>query len=161
MIIIYHDVGGTHSTATAANIHINNLPIDRVPDKSELLSLTTFDKINKNQLGHILYIGEDEFGSKVYTIGRKYSPNIVLSAIKDTFNMAGGNEELYIVDTHPTVNVWMKIGGFTSRGLGIVSIGRPIVTYGTLKAYENIADIVRKVKDIIRKSGYSKDKEIN
>lgn len=161
MIIIYHDVGGAHSTATAANIHINNLPIDRVPDKSELLSLTTFDKINKNQLGHILYIGEDEFGSKVYTIGRKYNPNIVLSAIKDIFNIAGGKEELYIVDTHPTVNVWMKIGGFTSRGLGIVSIGRPIVTYGTLKAYENIADIVKKVKDTIRKSGYSKSKENN
>ena len=39
MIIIYHDVGGTHSTAVAANIHVNNLPIDKVPDKNEILSV--------------------------------------------------------------------------------------------------------------------------
>ncbi|MCT8978155.1 DUF3189 family protein [Clostridium sp. CX1] len=151
MIVIYHDVGGTHSTATAANIHINNLPVDRIPNKSELLALPTFDKIHKNQLGHMIYIGKDEFGSKVYTVGRKYSPELLIPAIKDIFNIAGGEEELKIVDTHPTVNMWMKIGGFTSRKLGIVSIGRPIVTYGTLKAYNSIAEIVKGVKSSIKK----------
>lgn len=151
MIIIYHDVGGTHSTAAAANIHINNLPMDRVPDKSELLALPTFDKIQKNQLGHLIYIGKDEFGSKVYTMGRRYSPELVLPAMKDIFNIVGAKEELKIIDTHPTVNIWMKIGGYTSRKLGIVSVGRPIVTYGTLKAYESIVDIVKEVKCTIAK----------
>lgn len=152
MIVIYHDVGGAHSTPIAANIHINNLPIDRVPDKNEILSLPTFDKIRKDQLGHLLYIGEDEFGFKVYTIGRKYKPNIVIPAIVDSFNIAGVKpEELYIVDTHPTVNIWMKIGGFSSRGLNLVTFGRPIVTYGSLKAYTDIVNIVTGVKEGIRK----------
>lgn len=156
MIVIYHDVGGTHSTAIAANIHVNNLPIDKVPDKNEIIQLPTFDKIHKNQLGHIIYIGEDEFGSKVYTLGRKYKPNIVLASITDIYAMLNGEpEELYIIDTHPTVNIWMKIGGFASRELGMVTIGRPIVTYGTLKTYKNIADIVKAVKDKIRKSRVS------
>ena len=160
MIIIYHDVGGTHSTAVAANIHINNLPIDKVPDKNEILSLPTFDKIRKSQLGHLLYIGEDEFGFKVYTLGRKYKPNLVIPAMVDSFNIAGIKpEELYIVDTHPTVNIWMKIGVFSSRGLNLVTFGRPIVTYGTLKTYENIATIVRGVKETIRKGRFSKNKK--
>lgn len=47
MIVIYHDVGGAHSTSVAANIHINKLPVDRIPNKKELLSLPTFDKIEK------------------------------------------------------------------------------------------------------------------
>ncbi|KZL93482.1 DUF3189 family protein [Clostridium magnum] len=157
MIIIYHDVGGTHSTAVAANIHINNLPIDKVPDKNEILSLPTFDKIQKSQLGHLLYIGEDEFGFKVYTLGRKYKPNFVIPAMVDSFNIAGIKaEELYIVDTHPAVNIWMKIGGFSSRRLNLVTFGRPIVTYGTLKTYKNIAAIVRGVKETIKKGRVTK-----
>jgi hypothetical protein len=152
MIIIYHDVGGTHSTAVAANIHINNLPIDKVPDKNEILTLPTFDKIQKDQLGHLIYIGEDEFGFKVYTLGRKYKPNLVIPAMVDAFNIAGIRpEELYIVDTHPTVNLLMKIGGFSSRGLKLINFGRPIVTYGTLKTYKNIATIVKGVKEAIKK----------
>lgn len=52
-----------------------------------------------------------------------------------------------IVDTHPAVNIWMKIGGFSSRALGLVSFGRPIVTYGTLKTYKNLVELVKNVKE--------------
>lgn len=152
MIVIYHDVGGAHSTAVAANIHVNKLPVDRKPTENELLALPTFDKITKEQIRRIIYIGEDEFGTKVYTLGRKYNPELIIPAIKDTYCMMGGKaEDLYVVDTHPTVNIWMKIGGFSSRALGLVSFGRPIVTRGSLKAYEEIADMVMKVKKVIKK----------
>lgn len=55
-----------------------------------------------------------------------------------------------MVSSQPFVNAWMKIGGFTSRKLGIVSIGRPIVTYGTLKSYRGLVDLVGKVKKKIQ-----------
>ncbi|MBP2032000.1 hypothetical protein J2Z42_000665 [Clostridium algifaecis] len=71
MIVIYHDVGGAHSTAVAANIHINKLPINKIPSKSELLNLPTFDKIEKNQIGRLIYIGKDEFNARVYTLDAK------------------------------------------------------------------------------------------
>ena len=152
MILIYHDVGGAHSTAVAANIHMNKLPNDKVPDKEQILKVPTFDKISKEQIGHLLYIGEDEFGVKVYTLGRKYNKKHMLAVLTDMFNiLKKNNEKLYIVDTHPTVNIWMKIGGFSSRALGLVSFGRPIVTYGTLKAYMNIAEIVENTKKQIKK----------
>lgn len=153
MIVIYHDVGGTHSAAVAANIHINRLPIDSVPNKEELLKLSTFDKIDKKALQRIIYIGDDEFGSKVYTIGCRYKTKIIIPVIEDIYNiLKSSNNELILVSTQPTVNTLMKIGGFTSRQLNMVAIGRPIVTYGTLKAYKDIADIVKNVKQRIQKS---------
>lgn len=60
----------------------------------------------------------------------------------------GSGNDLILVSSQPFVNTWMKIGGFTSRGLGIVPIGRPIVTYGTLKSYMGLVDLVEKVKRI-------------
>lgn len=152
MIIVYHDVGGAHSTAVAANIHINKLPVDAVPSKEELLALPTFDKIEKNQIGKLIFIGEDENKNKVYTIGRQYSPEIAINAISDMYGiLCGNNDGLYIVDTKPTVNLLMKIGGYASRKLQWVSFGRPIVTKGTQAAYMNIVEVVKGVKKNIIK----------
>lgn len=153
MIVIYHDVGGAHSTAVAANIHINKLPINRIPSECELLNLPTFDKIKKDQIGRLIYIGEDEFNAKVYTIARKYNPNMVMSAINDMYSILHGNNNgIFIVDTKPTVNLLMNIGGYASRKLHLVSFGRPVVTKGTQQAYMDIVNIVKGVKDNMKKS---------
>jgi hypothetical protein len=150
MIVVYHDAGGAHSTATAANIHIGNLSMDKVPTKEELLNLPTFDKTTRSQMGTLLYIGEDELGNKVYTVGRRYKPNLVIPSISSMYTILhGSTDDLLIVDTQPSVNLWMKIGGFSSRAMNLVSFGRPIVTYGTTKAYKDIANIVKKVKQQI------------
>lgn len=152
MIVIYHDVGGAHSSCTAANIHVNNLPMDKIPSREDLLNLPTFDKIEKKDQGHLLYIGQDEFGIKVYTLSRQYKPQLVIPAITDLYDIMNGNiEGLFLANTSPTVNNLMKIGGFTSRRLHWVGFGRPIVTRGTLKTYENIVALVRDVKEDIRR----------
>lgn len=155
MIVVYHDVGGAHSTAAAANIHINKLPIDRVATEEELLNLPTFDKVTKADMGHLIYIGEDELKNKVYTLGRQYKPNLVIPAVKDMYSIVEPNkDELVLVDTMPTVNLLMKIGGFSSRRLHWVSFGRPIVTKGTQQAYMDIVNIVKGVKNSLKNQNY-------
>lgn len=152
MIVVYHDVGGAHSTAVAANIHINKLPMDRVPSKEELLSLPTFDKIEKDQIGRLLYIGEDEFNNKIYTCARKYSPDLVVPAIRDMYSILHGNMAgLIIIDTKPLVNFLMNFGGYTSRKMHWVRFGRPIVTKGAQQAYMEIVDLVKGVKNNFKK----------
>lgn len=152
MIVIYHDVGGAHSTAVAANIHINKLPMDMVPSKDELLGLPTFDKIEKEQIGRLIYIGEDEYNAKVYTLSRQRNPNIAIGAITDMYTILHGSiDGLFIVDTKPAVNLLMNIGGYTSRRLHWVSFGRPIVTKGTQQAYMDIVNIVKGVKNNMKK----------
>jgi hypothetical protein len=152
MIVIYHDIGGAHSSAVAANIHVNKLPMDKIPDKAEVLNLPTFDKITKQDYGRLLYIGTDEFGAKVYTLSRQYKPDLVIPALSDMYNLLNGSlEGLFFADTSPTVNNLMKIGGFSSRRLNWVSFGRPIVTRGTLDAYMNISALVRITKEYMKK----------
>lgn len=151
-IVIYHDVGGCHSSVTAANIHIGKLPIDKTPSKAELLDLQNFDNLTKNEQGKLMFAGVDEFGAKVFTLSRQYHANLVIPAICDMYKINTGSlEGLILSDTYPSVNNLMKIGGFSSRRLGLVAFGRPIVTKGTLKAYPQIIEIVNKTKEYIRK----------
>ena len=147
MMVIYHDVGGAHSTVVAAHIHVSDLPMDSVPTKEEILNLKTFDKIEQKDQGHLIHIGKDEFGLDVYTISRQFSPNLVINALQDMYRIYNGDlKGLYIFGTMPSVNGWMKLGGFTSRRWGWVKFGRPIVAYGTLKAYPDIVQIVKYAK---------------
>lgn len=147
MIVIYHDVGGTHSAATSAAMHLNCLPTDTLPDIQAILNTANFDQLTKTQRGKILYIGKDEFNNDVYTLCRQYTKKITIPALKDMFKIAKGNtDELILVDTSPTVNNWMRLGGFSSRRLNLISFGRPIVAYGTRKACPKIAQLVKETK---------------
>ncbi|MTI49106.1 DUF3189 family protein [Sporosalibacterium faouarense] len=147
MHIIYHCVGGTHSSAIAAAVHLNLLPDNKKPSPKEILSIPFFDTLVKEDQGKILYRGSDNQSNKIYTLSRQFSPQLVLPAIKDAWELAGGKREnLLLVNSMPAVNLLMKIGGFSSRRLGLVSFGRPIVTRGTIKAYDAIVKIVNNTK---------------
>lgn len=153
LIVIYHDVGGSHSSCVAAALHTSKLPMNRIPDKNELLALPTFDKITKAEHGRLIYIGDDEFGAKVYTLCRQYKENLVIPAISDMYKIMNGSiEGFFLANTSPTVNTLMKIGGFSSRKLGWASFGRPIVTKGTLDAYPEIINLVKTTKDYIKRA---------
>lgn len=152
MMVIYHDVGGAHSSCVCANIHINKLSMDKVPSAEELLSLPTFDKTTKTDYGRLIYIGTDEFGAKVYTLARMRSEKYVIPAISDMYQIL--NQDLkgfFLANTSPTVNNLMRLGGISSRVLGLVSFGRPIVAKGTLKSYSQMTDLVKITKDYMRK----------
>ncbi|MEG6521804.1 DUF3189 family protein [Desulfotomaculum sp. 1211_IL3151] len=152
MHIIYYDVGGAHSVQTAAGIHLNILPQAGTPQPGDLFKMKKFDNITKSDYGRIIFIGTDEQGNRVYTLSCQYASPIVVPAIKDMHRIAGGNpQELLLVSTLGTINLLMKIGGFTSRRLKWVSFGRPIVVKGTLQAYPQIAKLVKEVKAMLPK----------
>jgi uncharacterized protein DUF3189 len=145
--IIYHDVGGTHSTVAAAAIHLHMLPMNRTPSASEILDLSLFDKLEKKDQGRLIFHGKDEYNHSIYTISRQYYGPLVTNAIKTVCPMINQNEkEILCINTSPAVNTLMRIGGGSSRRFGLVAFGRPIVTYGTIQAYPKIAEIVKKVK---------------
>lgn len=150
MYIIYHCVGGTHSSAVACAIHLGILPTDKTPKKDDILKIPFFDTLDKQDQGKIIFRGIDEKKNKVFTLSRQFSPQLVIPAIKDAFELGGGHrDQLIIVNTMPAVNTLMKIGGFASRRLNFVSFGRPIVALGAVKAYMNIVKIVESTKKMI------------
>ncbi|WP_427339053.1 DUF3189 family protein [Caloranaerobacter sp. DY30410] len=150
MYIIYHCVGGTHSSAIASAIHLGILPNNKKPSLKDILSLSYFDTLNKKDQGKIIFRGIDENGHKVFTLSRQFVPHLVIPAIKDAWELAGGNkDELLLVNTMDGVNFLMKIGGFSSRRLNLVTFGRPIVAYGTILTYNKLVKIVENTKKLI------------
>ncbi|WP_099188438.1 DUF3189 family protein [Tepidibacter mesophilus] len=148
MKIIYNCVGGTHSSAIAAAIHLNILPSDRVPSTDEIMNIGYFDTMQKKDIGNLFLKGIDEFGNEVYTLGRQFNKNLVLNTVKSTYSISNKNSnDLLFIDTMPTVNIPMKIGGFSSRRLHLVSFGRPIVLKGSQKAYKNMIKLVKDTKE--------------
>ncbi len=146
MIIIYHCSGGSHSSVLAANIHLGILPTESVPEPATIMEKTVFDTSNKSEWGLIKPVGNDEYNNIVCTLGRNTSKDIVVNALHSFHHIAQVNEELKLVNIHHKVNLLMKIGGFLSRGLGFVTVGRPIVMKGSLMAYSSIAEVVKDVK---------------
>lgn len=147
MYVVYHDVGGTHSTVIAAAIHLNRLPMDMLPSMKDILNVPLFDKLEKKDQGRLIYHGQDEYGNQIYTIHRQYVPQLITNTIGSVFDMVGRDrKEILFVDTSVTVNHLMRIGGGSSRRLGLVAFGRPLVAYGTLKAYPKIVAVVQKTK---------------
>ncbi len=147
MHIIYHDVGGSHSSIIATYIHLNKLPLNEIPTPQEIENVPMFDKLTSKYIGRLIFHGVDEFGNNVYTLSRMYHKQPVTNAIRSVPDMIGiDKNELFLADTSPTVNFLMKLGGGSSRRLRLVKIGRPIVAFGTTKAYGDIVDLVNKVK---------------
>ena len=150
MYVIYHCVGGTHSSAIASAIHLGMLPDNRVASREEILSIPYFDTLTKKEYGRIIFRGVDEYGNYIYTLSRQFYPHIVIPSLEDLCTILTGDTSiLMLVDMASAINIIMKIGGFMSRRLGIVSIGRPLVIAGTQRAYMDIVKIVHQTKQSI------------
>lgn len=139
--IIYHCYGGSHSSVTAAGIHLGLLPRGRIASSSELLKVPHFDRYEAVTHGRFRFIGRDRYGNEVFVLGKRTAGpdvNIMLKKIAQLFACKG---EICPIDTTFPINPLMVIGGFLSRGLHMVSLGRPIVIYGTQIAYPFLVDI--------------------
>lgn len=150
MKIIYHCYGGSHSSVTAASIHLGLLPEDRVPGREMFWNLQLFDRQEADQQGHIYFVGVDEHGHDIYLTARRNKPQIlenVFAGLTEIFALP--RQDYILVDAMHSVNSLMKLGGFLSRRWGLVSLGRPIVTIGTQIAYFRLVHLVQKVKGLI------------
>ena len=145
--IVYHCVSGCHSSSTAAAIHLGLLPLDYKPSYHDLINVPFYDQLEERDRGKLIERGIDSQGNKVYTLGRKYAAHLVLPAVLDTWKAFKQNEnDLLLVNTEYCVNGLMKFGGYLSRSLKFTNIGRPIIGDGTLRSYDNIANIVKNTK---------------
>ncbi len=147
MKIIYHCYGGTHSSVTAAAVHLGILPLDRLPRPAELLAIPYFDAMDSVDHGRINFLGLDEYGNEVCFAGQRGSPGIlenIIHGLAGQFSISPGSYKL--VNVMYKVNISMKIGGVMSRRLRWVRLGRPLVVWGTVRAYAKITNLVRAVK---------------
>ncbi len=92
-------------------------------------------------------MGQDEAGNEIYTLplggGHKRMKHAVYTALQ----LAGVKEHEYrLVNCLPCVNLATRIGGFSSRSLGLVRFGRPLAAWGISRSYSNYIKLVDKVR---------------
>lgn len=145
-IFIYHCYGGSHSSATAAALHVGLLRQSRAPKPGGLLSLPYYDTQAAKDHGALQFVGTDGEGNMVFSVGLETKAAVAIPALKNLFAIAGASMgPVRFIDTMPTVNLWMKLGGICSRVLGLKAIGRPMVVYGTRLAFVKISSLVERV----------------
>ena len=148
MKIVYHCYGGSHSSVTAAAIHLGYLASDKKPTPHTLMEIPFFDKQTDKDHGKFKFMGRDELGNEVYIcgcrgLGKKVEKSLQgIAKIIDT-----PLDDIIYVDTLKGVNFLMRIGGFLSRRLRLVRLGRPIVLKGTVTAFNNFVNMVEEVKN--------------
>lgn len=142
MKIIYHCFGGSHSSVTAAALHLGLLNKGKLPSPQELLALPYYDKTNDNDFGSIRYMGTDDLGNEVFVMGKKSLGNRFSAILMGVAEILGQKEQLVVVNCIDHVNWGMKIGGFTSRRLKLATLGRPVLNWGTKKAFVQLVNLV-------------------
>ena len=146
MIIIYHCFGGSHSSVTAAAIHLGWLDSDKPPANEEMTALPYFDQTTENDFGSIRFMGFDDANNAVYVLGKKSQSDRFSNVLLGIAELLGKKDEVTAVNTMGRVNWSMKLGGFTSRRIGIAGLGRPVVIEGTRRAFWELVNLVEMTK---------------
>lgn len=142
MKIIYHCYGGSHSSVMAAALHLGLIPKNRIPSLNELMNIPYYDKTNNSDFGSIRLMGVDEYKNEVYVLGKKSMGDRYSRLLMGVAEILGCSDELMAVNCMNRVNLAMKLGGFSSRKMGIVSLGRPVLVCGSQKAFMELVNLV-------------------
>ncbi|MGE5397215.1 MAG: DUF3189 family protein [Chitinophagales bacterium] len=146
MKIIYHCFGGSHSSVVSACIHLGLLPASRLPSNKELMALPLYDKTKSGDYGNIKYMGNDNHGNQIYILAKKHLGGRLNNVLNGLAELVGVKDQMIAVNTIPYINWAMMLGGFTSRRLGLPWLGRPVLFWGTRRAFFNLTSLVQAIK---------------
>jgi hypothetical protein len=126
---------------------LGQLKPEEIPSSEELMALTLFDRQTKDGHGQLHFFGFDERKDEIYSVGCRNVGLAVAKVLGKVKEMVGTEEELIFIDTLHCVNMKMRLGGYISRRLGLIKIGRPVVLSGTQEAYPKLVELVQRVKE--------------
>ncbi|HZK34949.1 MAG TPA: DUF3189 family protein, partial [Bacillota bacterium] len=109
MKLVYYCYGGAHTSVTCASIHLDYLPMDKVPKAEEFNKVPFYDKMDNDKLGTPVYVGRDELGIDIYIMGMKNSSSVIIPTIKSYLNFCGDLQKDLVfvnalIDLHPIPN---------------------------------------------------------
>jgi len=145
--VIYCCYAGAHTSITAAALHIGLLSPEREPTMSDILSLPNFDTTSQGQIGRVFKFGVDERGNNVYIAALGPGRQATISALKLMLQECGVSEQhALIVNALSCVSLEVRVGGFISRRLGLVAIGRPMCARGIIRHFKCFIRLVAEAR---------------
>lgn len=131
--VIYHCFGAAHTSVTAAALHCRDLPAHGRVTLGEVLRLPGFDRRDCGDIGGAFYYGGDSRACEVYVIGFDGSRRVIARASDELLaRLPGTGERVVLAGTLPAASTLVKIGGYSSRRLGLIRLGRPLAAMGTV-----------------------------
>ena len=156
MKVFYCCYGSAHTSVVAASIHLGLLPKDKIPVSKEFTILPHYDETESFEIGTPFFMGKDEFEADVYIIGMINQRDLIKNTIRSYLRHCGINDkDILMVDTLKGIGIMTKIGGFASRRLGLIKIGRPLTIWGIQQRYIGFVNLVNNVKAKQRNILYS------
>lgn|SRR5690554_3454410 len=113
----------------------------------QLIGLAEFDRADSSQWGIPYLMGWDEQGNEVYILGLDSQTPAGLRAITSLVWHLGKQDEVFLCNTLPAVGLLTKLGGITSKKLGLTAIGRPMVALGIIFSLQRLRDLVARTKE--------------
>lgn len=146
-VIFYQCYGSTHSSVVSGAIHLGQLPTRRCPAKKEILALPLFDQVANNQIGRPFFLGIDGDGRRVYAIGLASQPALLKRLASDFLALHGITDKQYrFYNALAHARFLVRLGGFLSRRLGLVRLGRPLTVLGIQQNYFAFVRLVERVQ---------------
>lgn len=150
MRLFYCCYGSAHSSVTAANIHLGHLPGNRRATLGEILHQPLFDRAADYEVGIPREMGTDERGNEILVLGLAGGRQAMVQALTDFLTALGiQRSQAIFCDALQHAGVLMRIGGYCSRRLGWVWLGRPLCAGGVFK-YPRFVHHVRQVRELCR-----------
>lgn len=148
MDVIYCCYAGAHTSITAAALHTGLLSAGEVPSSNEIIALPQFDQAVPEHLGRVWRYGSDERGHSIYIAALGPGRKATLSALRLVLNECGKPaEEVLIVDALSCINLEVRVGGFLSRRLGLVALGRAMCARGIIRNFRCFTRLVAQVRE--------------
>lgn len=153
MKILYHCYGSSHTSVTSAAIHIGLLPRDRIPTVKEILAIPHFDQTTNKEIGMPFFMGVDQWGNDVYIIARKRNYRLLTNMVRSLMEIRGAHpQDLLLVNALSAASLVTTFGGFLSRGLGLIWLGRPLAALGIKRSYLRFLRLVEDTEARIREN---------
>ncbi|MDD3363785.1 MAG: DUF3189 family protein [Syntrophomonas sp.] len=116
--MVYFDYGGSHTSVTAACIHVGKLDPNKLPNSDDLMEMPYLDKITPKDFGKIKHIGTDKNENEIYALGTKGSQ--LGNLLDDMASSQGISDQYLFLCTSPYVNNVLRVGGWWSPVLKMV-----------------------------------------
>lgn len=117
-----------------------------VPPEAIML-LPEFDRATPEDWGSPKLVGVDRQGNQVYILGLGRQTAICIRAATSLCLQLRKGGQVVFVETLPSIGVLTRIGGFTSKVLG-VEIGKFLAARGIVKSLERLRLLVASTKKI-------------
>jgi hypothetical protein len=148
MLIIFQCYGGTHTSVVAASLYTGVLPRGRLPKLADLSALPYFDRLGHGQMGNLHFIGKDGEGNFVFALGSAGWGEEIRSLITAFLSGTGAaGEQVAVVDCLQQVTPLTRLGGILSRRLGLIRLGRPLVSLGIQKNFPHLLRLVESLEN--------------